>query len=443
MSGVPRVAVGAIQGGVDHQVVLWALMDVLECCGVHIQTFLSQACFTALDGASSITGNTNRHLDSWLMSPLVCREIFAHGMRSGDLGIVEGRFSSAQPPGPFRGGSLDTICDWLDLPRLAVVDVSQIRDCVLPPRPHNIDGLILDRVGTEDELYGMQTSLEAIWGLPVLGGMRELAPLRAIIDRLPPGSRPSRGLCRTLGKQLGAHLQIKRLLKLAARRDLPPFEPRLFRPETETTSLNVAVAFDEAFHCYFPDTLDLLELAGASIHDFSPLGDEDLPPQTDLVYLGCGHPERSAVLLADNCCMLMALRRHVCGGGRIYAEGGGMAYLCQQIVLPDGRRLPMVGALPALARLNPNPHPMRPVELTLSQSNWLGRTGANLRGYLNTNWQIQQAGPLVSYPEQHQHRCDLVGRGQVIGSRLHLNFAAQPSFLNSFFRPQRSRGVAV
>ncbi len=48
---------------------------------------------------------------------------------------------------------------------------------------------------------------------------------------------------------------------------------------------------DDAFHCYFPDTLDLLELRGATVCDFSPLRDERLPVDTDIVYFGCGRPD--------------------------------------------------------------------------------------------------------------------------------------------------------
>ena len=199
--------------------------------------------------------------------------------------------------------------------------------------------------------------------------------------------------------------------------------------------LKVAVAYDKAFNCYFPDTLDSLELQGATIRDFSPLRDEALPPATDLVYLGCGHPEQCAEELARNHCMLTAMRNHVSQGRRVYAEGGGLAYLCQRIVIDGRRGLPMVGVLPAVAWLNPVPEPMRPVEITLSCDNWLGRASTLLRGYLNSNWQIQPTGSLVRFASAPEHRYDLVGSHQVIGSRVHLNFAAQPNVLHHFFQP--------
>ncbi len=343
----------------------------------------------------------------------------------------------------FAGGSLDVVCEWLDLPRLVVLDTSRIGDCLLPPQPPRVDGLLLDRVRSEEELHRLRTTLEPLWGAPVLGALGELAPLRAIIDHLPPGSRLSRELCRALGDRLAPCLSWRRLLDIAGRRGGPGVSDGIFSPDSNAARLNVAVAYDEAFHCYFPDTFDLLELNGATIRDFSPLRDERLPGEPDVVYIGCGHPERMARQLAGNLCMLTALRRHACSGGRIYAEGGGAAYLCRQLVGCDGRHFPMVGALPAVARLHRVPSPMRPVELTLSRNIWLGEASERIRGYLNTAWRIEPAGPLVQYADEPQRRLDLVGWQQVIGSRLQLNFAAQPNLLRSLCCSDRPGIVTV
>jgi cobyrinic acid a,c-diamide synthase len=205
----------------------------------------------------------------------------------------------------------------------------------------------------------------------------------------------------------------------------------------------VAVAYDNAFHCYFPDTLDLLEARGARLCDFSPLRDESLPDDVDVVYLGCGCPEKYADPLSENHCMKQALRSFAAAGGRIYAEAGGLAYLCQQMVLPAGRRLPMVGALPAVASRVAQPQPPQPAEATLRADNWLAERGSRLRGYLNTNWRIQPIGPLVSLAKEEQLHSSLIGRDAVIGSRLHLNFAAQPAFLRRFFQPVPLVGQAT
>ncbi len=58
---------------------------------------------------------------------------------------------------------------------------------------------------------------------------------------------------------------------------------------------------------------------------------------------------------------MLSLKSHVSSGRRIYAECGGLAYLCQEIELPDGERWPLVGVLPATAHYDAAPgHPSRP-----------------------------------------------------------------------------------
>ena len=444
MVHLPRIAVGTVQGSAANQPVLWALFDVLERSGRHLQTFLSQARFVALNGALPITGQSHRHLDSWVMTPDVCRELFFHGTRGSDVAIVGGRYDSALSgtKAVQVGGSLDTLCGWLDLPRLAIVDVTQLDGCRLPQRPARLDGILLDRVSGRTEACWHRANLEALWGVPVLGSLEELAAVRVVIENMPPGASPSRQLCRALGSRLEQTLRLDRLLDIAEQREFPSVPVRLFCP-CSRTSLNVAVAYDEAFNCYFQDTLDLLESQGATIRDFSPLRHEALPPDTDVVYLGCGRAEQFADQLASNHCMKQSLRGHIQQRGRIYAEGSGLAYLCQQMVLEGGRQVPMVGALPAQAQFNAQAESLQPVEITLAQTSWLGEACSQLRGYLNTRWLIEPVGPLRSYAAELEHRTTLVGRHNIFGSCVHLDFAAQPQFLRSFFRPFSGTNVSV
>ena len=111
-----------------------------------------------------------------------------------------------------------------------------------------------------------------------------------------------------------------------------------------------------------------------------------------------------------------------------------MAYLCQHVELADGSRRPMSGILPAIAKRNPARQPLVPVEVTLAVDSWLGSAGSKVRGYRNGNWLLEPAGCLMSHAADFGCEMDLIGRHQAIGSRLHLNFAFQPSLLDGFLR---------
>lgn len=429
MSTLPRLALGTVQPRVDASAITWALLDLLDAAELRVQSFLSRACFVPREGATTITGHPPRHLDSWLMSPELCREVFLRGMRHADLAVVEGSFGGNH--GPCQGGSLDALCQSLELPRLAIIDVSQVSDCDFPARPPAIDGVLLDRLSDSASACRWQTLVESLWGVPVYGTLEELPVLREAIGAIGPSQGPSRELCRALGAAFARRTDTARLVRLATSREFPYRELDGSCCRQEASNLRVAVAYDEAFHCYFPDTLDLLELKGATVCDFSPLRDERLPPETDIVYFGCGRPDILGAQLMANTCLVAALREHLCNGQRIYAECGGLAYLSRQIELADGQVLPMAGVLPIAARLNPQPEPLRPVEVSLAADCWLGTRGERLRGYLNSRWSLHPVSPGSGWrPET-----SLVARHQAIGSRVHLNFAAQPAVLDTFFRP--------
>lgn len=372
------------------------------------------------------------------MSPEVCRDLFRRGAHAADLALIEGQFFPAAGGG-MRGGRLEPLCRWLDLPRLIVIDSTHLGPCNLPPRPRRGDGLLLDCIVDERHLACLTTELESLWGIPVLGALEQLPGLRRELKRTAVGGRVPHDVCVRLGDHLAAFTELERIWELALLRDLPEQPARCHCFLQLPSKLTVAIAYDEAFHRYFPDTLDLLELRGATVVDFSPLRDETLPEGTDIVYLGCGHPERYAKALSENHCIGASLRNHVRSGGRIYAEGGGAAYLCQQMETPQGELRRMAGILPAVARpLRPPVSPV-PVELTLAQPSWLGLPGTKLRGYRNANWRFEPAGPPAGLIAETMRENDLVGSFSVIGSLLHLNFAAQPLFLHQFFFPHCCR----
>lgn len=434
MGRLPRFALGTLQAQVDSQPLSWALLAALSRRQVQVQHFHSRACFTARDAVPVITGEPSRHLDSWSMTSDVCRQLLGRGMSDCDLAIVEGSFTDEPVPSGNAFSRLAALCQWLELPRVGILDVTLLQRCHLPERPAALDAVLLDQIADQNDLCRWQTCIESLWGVPVLGGLEQLPRARRQIAELPFGGAPDAALCQSLGESLARSTDLAGLLRLgenAAQLEIESGPPRL--PAVRTP--RVAVAYDAAFHCYFPDTLDLLELCGATVVNFSPLRDECLPPETDIVYFGCGHPERFAKELAANCCMQTALRTHICGGRRVYAEGGGLVYLCGHIRDHDGHCLPMTGVLPATARLNPDPVQLRPVEATLAAGNWLAPAGTKLRGYLNDYWMLEPGGDLTCYFSDPAHRQDLVGRHHAVGSRLHLNFAGLPAVFHSFLQP--------
>jgi cobyrinic acid a,c-diamide synthase len=446
MVELPRLALGTVQPNVSLQSALFAILWILKHVGLDVQVFSSQSRFDSLGGLAVLPGQRLRHLDSWLMTPEVSRYCLLQGGQAHDMALVVGQFGNGREQ---SGGSLDQLCEQLALPQLALLDVSRCDPCRLPTTPVATDGVLLVGCDHPKAIARWQTRLETLWGLPVIGGMNGRAPCTmetAARHEATDDSRPSRAAERsserlreaaaqTLGSELARCLRIDQLLQFArGAAPLADIDPTS-APASLTSPLRVAVAYDEAFYCYFPDTMETLEAVGATLTDFSPLRSEAVPDDTDLVWLGCGHPERFAERLSRNICLQQSLRAHVLSGRRLYAEGGGLAYACETMECEAGR-FSMAGVLPACAHFQRIRS--RPVEVAPTAAAWLG--SGRVRGYLNPCWSLTARGPVKDYSAQSECPLSLIGDRQVIGSRIHLHFASQPKLLQSLLAPVAATG---
>ncbi|MGC4005176.1 MAG: hypothetical protein QM811_19485 [Pirellulales bacterium] len=344
--------------------------------------------------------------------------------------------NSVAPPG--ERSTVESLAAGLEMPLLAMVDVRRCDPCQWPTIPAGCEGVLLDGIDDARTFAYWKTACEAMHDLPVVGAMTACPELRT---QIKSGKLP-RELFRHFGQEFLRYTDLAEIAKIAQAAappspSLPRRGCRLKRNALagRTGGLRIAVAYDDAFQCYFPDIFDELESAGATILDFSPLADECLPPDVDLVYVGCGMVEAHAERLAENTCMATALRDHVCAGKRLYAEGGGAAYLCDGIFTADGRSRPMLGILPAIARSNPRPTRARACEAKLKNASWLGARGEMLRGYRSDRWTFEARDPSFVLGTDERGETELLARHHAVGGRLQLNFAADELLLAALLKP--------
>jgi cobyrinic acid a,c-diamide synthase len=443
MKQLPRIALGTLHSEADDPCLLWALFAALVEAGERPTLFHASCRFAPHDVSRAVRGRRSRYLDSWAMTRSDALAALAAGMGDEEIGLVYGAFDRPGLDDPTTKAlsrespsSLDTLCQWLDLPRVAMLDVSRLRTDRPLPRPGFLSGLLLDRARDPHEAAYWQTTLEALWQVPVLGWLPALPDLRAACRALPACEDPPAALWQALGRHLTPTLNLARLLALARR--TAPIAGGGVLPwgELGQERFRIALALDDVFCGYYPETLDLLEAAGAELVDFSPLRSGSLPERVEVVYFGCGHPERHASALARNHCLIQDLRCFAARGGRVYAEGGGLAYLCQEIQLPDGTTLPMTGLVPATACWQPQPTIWVPAELRMVAGSWLAPAETTIRGYRHAGWQIKPRGLLRALASSTSGDAwDVLGRGSVIGSRVLINLAANRHLLRRFFQP--------
>lgn len=443
----PRLAFSHPANGSEPSIATLAVLAGLTERGLRVQHFRCRACLTEQGAVDQATGFPSRHLDSWLMPPDVCRGVFLRGARHADLAVVEGTLGRAPigpDPGDTRPGPLGPIAAMLNLPTVAIIPCKGPRDLHLPHRYPGISAVLLDGLEDPDDFECVKGAVEAFWQRPVVGAVEAMPDERDAICLAQRDRRLLPGVLERLAQSFLRFADIDALTTLANRSSFCcPAQEFLDEPHRR---LRVAYAQDEAFGGYYPDSLETLESLGAELIEFSPIRDESLPERIDLVLIGCGTPERFSDPLARNQSLMVALRGHVCRGGRLYAEGGGAAYLSRSIQA-QGQSFPGVGIFPFDAELiseraNPSPH-----SCTLSGDSWLGKIGTQVRGYRSGRWNFHPADdPLDECcPKRAGALTDsreIVFRHKAVGSLIHLHLAALPDVLRAFVGLPASSSIA-
>ena len=203
--------------------------------------------------------------------------------------------------------------------------------------------------------------------------------------------------------------------------------------------VRIAVAADEAFSFYYPDSLDVLRGLGAELAWFSPIRDGGLPQGVSGIYLGGGYPELFARQLAENHAMRESVASAASVGMPVYAECGGMLYLLDALLDPEGRCHDMAGVLPGRARMAERLQRVGYVEARLASDGILGDAGAVVRGHEHRY--------SVCEPAQGETPAWLVGgkghgfaTANILASYLHLNFVGCPARAEAFVGACREYG---
>lgn len=193
-----------------------------------------------------------------------------------------------------------------------------------------------------------------------------------------------------LAAQAEKTIDLDFLLQLAKR--AAPLEYRVPTPPETRYPARIAIARDRAFCFYYPDTLRLLEDAGAELVEFSPLADHHLPENIAGLYLGGGYPEVYAPQLSQNHTMLASIRQAIESGMPTIAECGGFLYLHRTLQDETGRPYPMVGVIDADAVKTEKLSRFGYVTLTARQDNLLCSAEESLPAHEFHYWESTDCG---------------------------------------------------
>ena len=433
----PRVVISGIGSGVGKTTVATGLMAALVKRGVKVAPAKVGPDFIDPGYHSLACGRPGRSLDAWLSGGDLIPSLAADAGRDADILVVEGVMGMFDGSGqPDCDGSTAEVARLIDAPVIVVVDVwamsSSVAALVQGLRDFDkrvtVAGVILNQVAGAGHETLCREALEPL-GVPVLGAIahQEEGAWRERHLGLVPVAEHREEVSRSIdkiGEVVSSSCDLEAILELARRAPakvvpaLPTADP--------SGSIRLALASGPAFSFIYPENLALLEQAGAELVPFDPLVDTALPEGCSALFAGGGFPEVFGPALSANRPLLQDLRRAIGDGLVVWAECGGLLWLCRTL---DGAE--MVGAVPADAAMT-DTLTIGYRSATTRDTSPLGPPGTNLRGYEFHRTTVAPAGDAIELESRFGSGTAGFASPTMFAGYLHQHLSATPQLAERF-----------
>lgn len=444
---IPRVVIAAPMSGSGKTTVVTGLLAAMRAHGVKAQSYKIGPDYIDPGYHALASGRPAHNLDTWLVSKERLADIFISTMADADVAVIEGVM------GLYDGGkngvsSTAEIAKLLKAPVLLVVNAKSMGESaaalVLGFKQYdpgvNLAGVILNRLGSDTHRMMIEEALEKL-GVPVFGAIKRndamTMPERHLGLVPVEENARERETVEEIGRVVGAAVDVESIVALG--KTAPPLEIEQGFSQAAETKARIAVARDEAFSFYYPESLAVLRQKGADIVFFSPLHDERLP-EADGLILGGGFPEMFAKELYENESMRASIKAAAEKGMPIYAECGGFMYLMRRVTDFDGNSFPMLGVIPGEVAMNKKLQTVGYVSAEMMRDTVLGSKGTVLHGHEFHFSSECEPETGADYPRAFTFRKTRTpspyaagyAKGNILGSYLHLHFAGSEDAAASF-----------
>ena len=385
-----RIVVGGTASGTGKTSICLALAAGLVKKGVQVNGFKAGPDYLDPMYMELGTGKTCYNLDPWMSSnDHVCQLV---GKASG-LALVEGVMGFYDGADVLSShGSTAHLAKTLNSPVILVANASAIARSFgalvcgfvrFEDSGINIKGVVANNCGSDRHARMLEKVLVSSGLPPMLGaipaGQLPEIPSRHLGLQVPDEAEAGHNFVESFALAAEKYLDLDMVVSMAANAE--PLEQSASEEKSETALVRIGVARDKAFNFYYQANFDILERAGAELVYFSPMQDRNIPEDISMLYMGGGYPEMYAYELSQNKSFRKSLMNYVRDGGQIYAECGGLIYLCQDLKNVNGQVFPMAGVLPFKAFMLARRKSLGYVQVQFLDDCLLGNTGEVIRGH--------------------------------------------------------------
>ena len=433
----PRLVLAGTASGVGKTTIATGLMAAFGRRGHSVGSAKVGPDFIDPGYHGAATGRPGRNLDAWMCGPDAMAPLAARAGAGCDLLVVEGVMGLFDGAADAEPASTADIACLLDAPVILVVDcrsMSQsIAALVRGYRDFNsavqVAGVILNQVGSDHHEVILREALSAI-DVPVYGSLRRddalvwrdrhlgLVPVIEHADTV-------RASLERLAALIERSCDLDALFTLAVRAPARVVAP--LPTPVHVASVRIAVASGPAFSFCYPDNLESLAAAGAELIPFDPRR-EALPDGVQGLLAGGGFPEIFAEELSENVPLLSELNQRVAAGLVVWAECGGLLWLCESL---DGR--PLGAMVPATAVMTKRLHLGYRTACTQTASP-LGPVGTTFRGHEFHYSTVEPPGDALQFSSRFSNRSDGFATPTLLATYLHTHLATRPDLAEAFVR---------
>lgn len=434
----PRIVIAGTNSGVGKTTIVTGLLAYFHSKGYAVQPFKVGPDYIDPGFHGKAAGRNSYNLDTWMTPPDRLVPTFASLSKGADISIIEGVM------GLYDGGangisSTADIAKKLKAPVVLVLDCKSVGYSIAAtalgfreydPDVH-ISGVILNRLGTDRHEAMVREVMEKIH-MPVLGAFHRDDSLQTPERHLgltPVTEIETQALIEHMGEAAGKWVDTEAVLDVARQAPLLEVEER--ETKRKAKNVRIGVARDEAFSFYYPASLEALERQGAELVDFSPLRDSGIPDVDGLIF-GGGFPEMFLHELVGNTAMKASIREAAACGMPIYAECGGLMYLCEKIQGFDGDSYEMVGLVPGVCEMQKKLQRVGYVTGKALRKSVIADQGDLLKGHefhfstLSCGEDFPWAYTLQGTRQKAGH-IEGYAKDNVLASYLHLSFDGNPT----------------
>jgi len=351
-----------------------ALSRLFRNRGLSVQPFKKGPDFIDPMWLNIASGKRTYNLDFYFMSKNKIKNHFLTHSLSSDISIVEGNHGLHDSFDIYGKSSNAEMAKLLGLPVILLIDVGELNRGVVPlilgfkefDKNVNIKGIILNKVHSKRHEKNLLRAVKYYTDLKVVGNIpnnTEFSVKQRHLGLLSTLSAEEiEKLVEEMSSKVSEYLDLDGIVKISKTaesyagtglKDISYLSIKSGSKRPVRNTLKIGLAFDNAFNFYYNENFEALENLGCEIVKFSPIADTHLP-EVDALYIGGGFPEIFSGDLQANTAIRKEIKQKIERGLPVYAECGGLMYLCKSISYEDNYN-EMVGVIDADVKLTKKP----------------------------------------------------------------------------------------